>query len=458
MDDMHALLPTLTPTTALSGCKKTSFAYDTLKDRMPVTLTQAIDELSRQILSSESVNNDTHTVNIKSIISALGAIRYDLSRDKPFTSIQDDAPDKLVWNTLLDSTWKNATWYSASWLFAECYMYRKMEEAVRLSRVTDLDLFASKKQSAFIGSLPSVIELGQWLDSVVNSQLKAGLEVDSVEDAEMLSDLLQFSLWGNQTDLSLLVHARHADMYKSQVSSKSKLHESRKNIIVDDLDNVVSYLSTVANGVIVFVLDNAGFELFSDLCLAHWLMHKGIAAKIVFHVKAFPWFVSDTTKSDLHWTLDYLSHLVSPFPSLVKTWQDWLTGLQWEVKAHPFFTTPYSYYDIRRVSPLLFSELQKADFVFFKGDLNYRKLVYDCDWETTTPFIKAIGDDVVDIKGAVLRTNKSDVCVGLESHDMAKRLGNEDPLWMVNGQRGVICTTFLVPKPIDATCPDGGSL
>ncbi|TPX41804.1 hypothetical protein SeMB42_g05404 [Synchytrium endobioticum] len=63
---MHAFLPTPTPITALSGSKKTFLACDMLKDRMSDTLTQAIDELSRPILSPESVNNDTHTLKMLS--------------------------------------------------------------------------------------------------------------------------------------------------------------------------------------------------------------------------------------------------------------------------------------------------------------------------------------------------------------------------------------------------------
>ncbi len=74
------------------------------------------------------------------------------------------------------------------------------------------------------------------------------------------------------------------------------------------------------------VLDNAGFELFTDLCLAHvlvtvckaskvnllWVMrptkrHAHVfLGQVVFHAKRIPWFVSDVTLPDFEWTLAQL--------------------------------------------------------------------------------------------------------------------------------------------------------
>lgn len=67
-----------------------------------------------------------------------------------------------------------------------------------------------------------------------------------------------------------------------------KHHESKEPVRVD------------------IVLDNAGFELFGDLCLAELLLEAKLASKIYFHVKAMPWFVSDTTLRDFTWTLEML--------------------------------------------------------------------------------------------------------------------------------------------------------
>ncbi len=51
------------------------------------------------------------------------------------------------------------------------------------------------------------------------------------------------------------------------------------------------------------ILDNAGFELVTDLVLADFLVSAGLAKQIRFHGKSIPWFVSDVTKQDFEWTI-----------------------------------------------------------------------------------------------------------------------------------------------------------
>lgn len=78
-------------------------------------------------------------------------------------------------------------------------------------------------------------------------------------------------------------------------------------ILVNDLNVVWDALNAnTGSAVIDLVLDNAGLELFGDLCLADLLLECGFANTVNLHVKAMPWFVSDTTPSDLQWTLEML--------------------------------------------------------------------------------------------------------------------------------------------------------
>lgn len=88
-------------------------------------------------------------------------------------------------------------------------------------------------------------------------------------------------------------------------------------------------------------------------------------------------------------------------------------------------------------APDLFLHLSRSDLVFFKGDLNHRKLTYDCAAPASTPFEEAIGP-MANAAGAPkicsLRTIKSDVVVGLESDEFAEKLDEQEPGWKISGK------------------------
>lgn len=90
-------------------------------------------------------------------------------------------------------------------------------------------------------------------------------------------------------------------------------------------------------------------------------------------------------------------------------------------------------------APDLFLHLSRSDLVYFKGDLNHRKLTYDCAAPASTPFEKAIGPMASKVgapKVCSLRTIKSDVVVGLgeDGDGTAKRLDGEEPGWKISGK------------------------
>ena len=90
-------------------------------------------------------------------------------------------------------------------------------------------------------------------------------------------------------------------------------------------------------------------------------------------------------------------------------------------------------------APDLFLNLSHSDLVFFKGDLNHRKLTYDCAAPASTPFKEAIGpmgSKAGAPKVCSLRTIKSDVVVGLGSggDEKAKKLDEEEPGWKISGK------------------------
>jgi hypothetical protein len=128
--------------------------------------------------------------------------------------------------------------------------------------------------------------------------------------------------------------------------------------------------------------------------------------------------------------------------------QEYERAGKWVYEQHPFWCTGYTFWELHSEAPDLFLHLSRSDLVFvrrirpqeltssqasvraqFKGDLNHRKLVYDCLFPAATSFSESIGS-MANAPGAPrvcsLRTVKSDVVVGLESEEIAARLDREE--------------------------------
>jgi len=156
-------------------------------------------------------------------------------------------------------------------------------------------------------------------------------------------------------------------------------------------------------------------------------------------VKDQPWFVSDTTPQDITWTLNQLSRgeeNTEPLAVLAKRWKSYIQSGVWVFQEDSFWTFPHPFNMMADTDPVLYKELGEADLIIFKGDLNYRKLVGDLNWETSTSLKTALQGF---LPSAImsLRTAKADVMVGLEP-GQAEMVTKLDPNWMVTGQWGVI--------------------
>lgn len=74
-------------------------------------------------------------------------------------------------------------------------------------------------------------------------------------------------LWGNSTDLSLLIDMTEEQIKSLQSTCGDHLASTEKNILGNDLPqlwNTIKTLKAAGGGRIDFVLDNAGFELYCD--------------------------------------------------------------------------------------------------------------------------------------------------------------------------------------------------
>ncbi|ORY72884.1 DUF89-domain-containing protein [Leucosporidium creatinivorum] len=451
-----------TPPVSLSSASdKTSFAYESTVKRWPTILTGIIDELARINGSLLAPEDDDKVKESKELISKLAELIYEMRHDRelpllPATGLPDDITE---YNAELESARSAGTplrWFNASWLYAECYMYRRVRGLfASTSHWATFDCFASQKIEAFRSSSKGIHTLATAVAELVK---KGKTDDEAVLHADWQA-MLEVCLWGNATDLSLLTSLTH-----EQIQELQSVERGSKFVLKDDFLKSWEHIKSLKDARIDIVLDNSGFELFSDLVLADWLLTLSpYASEVVFHPKLMPWFVSDVQPHDFTLTL---SSLLDPtfFPStngateeekvalkeMVQRWQRYVDegkfrlstplDLQMGDKGGELadsWTTAYPYSDLPEKAPALLAELQKSSLVIFKGDLNYRKLTSDANWSPTTPFETALGP----LRGLFpllsLRTCKADVCVGL-AEGRAEELDQEDPKWRINGKYAVV--------------------
>lgn len=414
-----------------------SFAFLTVRDRLPVILTRVIDELAREKDAIVAKYTEESREELKQTIGRLSKLKNHLQTDKPLEPLGDAGLDVPIWNQRLEESSSKEglppSWFTSPWLLVECYMYRKIFEAFQLSPLLQkYDPFADQKEGAFHGSLDAIKILSNHFWSVINSGSSSATE-------EGFRQIVQINLWGNKCDLSM-----SAGKDNSQKSNPlTQLAGLQNFILVDDTHRIWQRLLQGADGssaevCVDFILDNAGFELFTDLCFADYLCSKKLAGRVRFHVKEVPWFVSDTTRRDLHWTLQTLkSHTEEPMlADLGRRWDKFFTSGQWEVTSHFYWTLPHDYSEMRTVVPDLYKELSQSHLLIFKGDLNYRKLTGDLMWEPTTPFQTALrGFHPTPL--CTLRTLKANIVVGLGSNQ-AEESEAIDEEWMTSGSFAVV--------------------
>ncbi|CAG8514967.1 19889_t:CDS:2 [Gigaspora rosea] len=236
------------------------------------------------------------------------------------------------------------------------------------------------EEDAFKLSFSEIFEFSKHIDELISSSKET---ID--DDNKIFYDLAHKSLWGNATDLSMLPN------FGTNNKVEIKQSKSEKTILVNDLEKAWK-----------------------------WLSKYRYVSEVHFHVKSFPCYVSDTSLDDFNW--------------LLKT-----------LKSNDFFSSASEIEKsslkklVNQKVPDLYADLCKSHLVIFKGDLNYRRLVYDCKWETTTSFKEAISP-LANSKNTLpllsLRTGKSDVFVGLDE-GVEERLG-PDRSWMYSRKYAVI--------------------
>ncbi|XP_051868358.1 damage-control phosphatase ARMT1 isoform X2 [Pristis pectinata] len=374
----------------------------------------------------------------------MSKLRNELQTDKPALPLTDGLPDVPQWNKYLKQqqarlgSEENASWFKAPWLYMECYMYRRIHEALQLNPpICDFDVFNEAKTQGFLESQQAINAISTHLQEI-NEKVKGFNETQL--KAELLR-LLQVALWGNRCDLSISAGVANSQKFNPLTA----LESLKPFILIDDFEFVWSHLinnkkkktSETAHTRIDIVLDNSGFELVADLVLADFLITSQLTDEVHFHGKSIPWFVSDTTKKDFDWTLKQMK--TSSHPQMSRcavAWEKNVTKGVWIYQDHPFWTLPHEFCDMSLVANDLYAELQKSNLIFFKGDLNYRKLTGDRKWSYTAPFETVLrGFQPAPL--CSLRTLKADVQVGLKP-GLGEQLAGSDPDWMTSGHYAII--------------------
>ncbi|KAI9768473.1 MAG: hypothetical protein M1840_004883 [Geoglossum simile] len=428
---------------------RTSFAYVTVRDRWPVILTSAIDDIHRVTSASKDIEQAEEG---KRIIESLAKLKYELQHDRQLTPLPDDGlQDIAKYNEELQAL-GSPTWFNVPWLYAECYLYRRINTIFSLSKTwKTYDVFGRQKLSTFKSSRPAVLELAaKYKELVLHLESEPSADTsrspEHVEEAKKLlfMEMCEICLWGNATDLSLLTSLTYEDIQKLQGSEARK--KSEANILVNDLPAAYQILKDAqavgdrSERTVDIVLDNAGFELFVDLILAGYLLYANLATSVVLHPKLIPWFVSDVIPNDFATLLSALADpqdfysapseediLANRTPEplsdkgveeltfLYERWRDLHIDGRLVIRGNRFWTEAGSYWRLPGTQPALLGDMKQSELVIFKGDLNYRKLTADAMWDPTIPFSTAIGPlgPGSGVRTLALRTCKADVVVGL---------------------------------------------
>lgn len=248
-------------------------------------------------------------------------------------------------------------------------------------------------------------------------------------------------MWANRCDLSIA----NGNEVKPSDNPFDSLESYEWCVLADSSQEIWDCVKAGgSSSTIDIILDNAGYEIFTDFILADFLLHYGFAKKLRFHCKAIPWLISDVVYRDFHWSINQLSKSIVPdveaFGKRLKGYLD--AG---RLELHPtifFWSSPYEFQAMKVIAPKLYAELSTSHLLIFKGDLNYRKLLADMNWPFNSRFADVIGV-FRPTNLCSLRTVKADLICELP-YGKEKELNKIDSLWMTTGQFGVI---HFAPKP-----------
>jgi len=380
-----------------------TWAYSTVSKRLP--------EIAARVIAE----ND-YPASLNENLSWL----QDEIKSHPIRPLPDqNAPDQENWEQYI-RPYLGQNWLDVPWFFAEHYFYRRIMAAVNYFQLGQ-DPFAYQKSAGLKKSKVEIQLLSDFLAERIGKQ--------GINSLETLREGLYFSLWGNQADLSLWP----ADGDSSpQYTSRETLQD---HLLASQMEQLLEFVSGEGQPLprVDLMLDNAGFELISDLALVDIFLSHGFAERVVLQAKAHPTFVSDVIPADIVGGIRFLIDQPEPaINAFGQRLENHINSGKLRTTSHFFWNSPLPMWEL---SDDLRKEWKGTSLVISKGDANYRRLLGDRQWKMTLPFQDVM--DFLPVPLAALRTLKAELAVGL---DMAKieEVKSQDPDWMVNGRWGVI--------------------
>lgn len=263
------------------------------------------------------------------------------------------------------------------------------------------DFFASGKKFSIINGNEDFIQHLKLLFSKKDREK----EFDTDDEKKHFKNSLLYCLSANTSDLS-------------QLNSKDRFDFKANDITVlcDDSESVYEFLKILGSKKkkhkrFDIICDNCGKELFSDLFLACYFLYLGLANEVVFHVKKYPFFVSDATENDF----GFLLQSILTKDKDIEECRDYLNSGKIKVETNVFWTSPRTFNELKETDSDLYKELTESSLIIVKGDLNYRRLVEDKNWNYDESFIKLTENVFGNVPILAPRVIKSDVLVGVSS-------------------------------------------
>lgn len=252
------------PVKRSSPQQKESFAHVTVSKRWPHILTQIIatlDSANQQLSLSSTDNAAAKLAEGQAIARKVQKIKDEMLADAVLSPIEDDGEGNVAcYNEYLDMFPEaERKWWTMDWLYAECYLYRRLRNFFAVTEHWKrFDPFFDQKADTYKSSSRAILELAKIMNGLTEraAELDEGYEKEGSALEAAFLEMAQSQLWGNATDLSLLVDIKYEDLQKLQAVGKQAQKEQEEKILRNDFPKIWDHLKSLKGGRVDIVLDN----------------------------------------------------------------------------------------------------------------------------------------------------------------------------------------------------------